>query len=162
MRRKRLNPSPRPAGLLGWWPALFALWLLFAGQWSWLVGVWGAGLALFAALAAEVVAGQGLLRARFRLGWLRELGPSAVAVVVDFLILTRALAVAIATGRRRVGVFREDRSAAGPGALQAGRRAWVGLLATWSPNSYVVDIDPATGRRMLHDLVAHRSSEQPT
>lgn len=154
-------PRPRPARLLTWWVVLFALWLLFAGQWSGLIAAWGAGLALVAALGGEVVAGQGLLSVRWRPGWLRELGPALVAVVVDFLIITRALAVAIATGRRRLGAFGEDRSAAGSGELPAGRRAWVTLVATWSPNCYVLDIDPETGRRLVHDLEPHRLSEQP-
>jgi hypothetical protein len=69
--------------------------------------------------------------------------------------------VAIATGRRRLGAFGEDRSAAGSGELPAGRRAWVTLVATWSPNCYVLDIDPETGRRLVHDLEPHRLSEQP-
>lgn len=140
---------------------LFALWLLFVGQWSWLIGAWGAGLALVATFGAEVVAGQGLLSVRWRPGWLRELGPAAAGVVVDFLVVTRALTVAVVTGRRRLGVFREDRSAAGSGELPTGRRAWVELVAGWSPNCYVLDIDPATGRRLVHDLVARPSSEQP-
>lgn len=141
--------------------SLFALWLLFVGQWSWLIGAWGAGLALIAAFGGEVVAGQGLLSVRWRPGWVRELGPAALGVVVDFLIVTRALAVAVAGGRRRLGVFREDRSATGSGELPTGRRAWVELVATWSPNCYVLDIDPETGRRLVHDLVPRTSSEQP-
>ncbi|MDQ3826289.1 MAG: hypothetical protein M3319_15450 [Actinomycetota bacterium] len=161
MSRQPLIPRPHPARLLAWWILLFALWLLFAGQWSWLIALWGAGLALVAAFGGEVVAGQELLSVRWRPGWFRELGPALAAVVVDFLIVTRALAVAIATGRRRLGEFREDRSTAGPGKLSAGRRAWIELVTTWSPNCYVLDIDPETGRRLLHDLEAHRVSEQP-
>lgn len=162
MGRQAVIPRPRPGRLLVWWVVLFALWLLFAGQWSWLVAAWGAGLALVAALGGEVVAGQGLLSVRWRPSWLRELGPALLAVVVDFLVVTRALAVAVATGRRRLGVFRQDSSAAGSGELPSGRRAWVTLVVTWSPNSYVLDIDPETGRRMVHDLEVHRLSEQPT
>ena len=141
---------------------LFALWLLFAGQWSWLIAAWGAGLALVAALSGEVVAGQGLLSVRWRPGWLRELGPALAAVVVDFLIISRALVVAMVIGRRRLGTFRQDRSTAGLGELPAGRRAWVTLVATWSPNCYVLDIAPETGRRMVHDLEVHCLSEQPS
>ena len=155
-------PRARPARLLAWWVVLFALWLLFAGQWSWLIAAWGAGLALVAALSGEVVAGQGLLSVRWRPDWLRELGPALAAVVVDFLIISRALVVAMVIGRRRLGTFRQDRSTAGLGELPAGRRAWVTLVATWSPNCYVLDIDPETGRRMVHDLEVHRLSEQPS
>lgn len=127
-------------------------------QWSWLIAAWGAGLALVAALSGEVVAGQGLLSVRWRPDWLRELEPALVAVVVDFLIIIRALAVAMVIGRQRLGTFRQDRSAAGLGELPAGRRAWVTLVATWSPNCYVLDIDPETGRRTVHDLDLHAFS----
>lgn len=147
---------------LRWWPPLFALWLLFVGEWSWLVGIWGAGMAAVAAAAAEVVAGQGLLNVRGRWRWCGELGSAAVAVPADAGILTWELVRAIATGRRRVGVFREDASAAGEGPLPAGRRAWVEFVATWSPNCYVVDVSSESGRRMIHDLRPHRPSERPS
>jgi hypothetical protein len=147
--------------LLIWWPALFALWLLFAGEWSWLIGVWGAAMASLATVSTGVVARQGLLDVRGRVGWCRELGPAAVAVVVDFGILTWVLVTALLRRRRETGVFLEDRSTAGDGPLEAGRRTWVTLVATWSPNCYVVDIDPKSGRRMIHDLHPHRASELP-
>jgi hypothetical protein len=38
----------------------------------------------------------------------------------------------------------------------------VELVATWSPNCYVIDISPESGRRLLHDLRPHRASEQPS
>lgn len=123
-----------------------------------MIAAWGAGLALVAALSGEVVAGQGLLSVRWRPDWLRELEPALVAVVVDFLIIIRAFAVAMVIGRQRLGTFRQDRSAAGLGELPAGRRAWVTLVATWSPNCYVLDIDPETGRRTVHDLDLHAFS----
>jgi hypothetical protein len=145
-----------------WWVVLFGLWLLFAGEWSWLVAAWGAGLSLIATVGAGVVARQGLFDARGRWSWVRELGSAAVAVVVDFAILTRALAGAVIEGRRERGLFIEDASsAAGHAPLAAGRRAWVTLVATWSPNCYVVDIDPDSGRRIIHDLQSHRASELP-
>jgi hypothetical protein len=147
---------------VAWWAVLFGLWLLFVGEWTWLVAVWGAGLSFLATVSAGVVAAQGLLDARGRWSWARELGPSATAVVVDFVILTRALVAAVVTGRREVGLFVEDGSSgAGDGPLAAGRRAWIAVVATWSPNCYVVDIDPGSGRRILHDLQPHRASELP-
>ena len=148
--------------VLRWWPPLFALWLLFAGEWSWQVGVWGAGLSLIAAVAGNVVARRGLPGTRGRWGWWREGGSAAGAVAVDFGIVTRVLADAITARRREAGTFRRDLSAAGQGPLAAGRRAWVELAATWSPNSYVVDISPESGRRLIHDLRPHRSSELPS
>ncbi|NVI89211.1 hypothetical protein [Actinomadura sp. BRA 177] len=154
--------SSRVQRVLRWWPPLFALWMLFVGEWSWLTGVWGAGMALIAAAAADLVVSAGLLDARGRWRWCRELGPAAVAVLVDFGIVVHVLVKSIVTGRRRVGVFLEDAGASGQGPLPAGRRAWVQLVAGWSPNCYVLDISPDTGRRLMHDLRPHRPSERPS
>lgn len=150
------------ARVVVWYPSLFALWLLFVGEWTGLVAVWGVGLSLVAVVAAQVVARQGMLAVQGRWRWAPEVASAAKAVVVDFAILTGALLVALARRRRRVGVWRFDASAKGASQLSAGRRAWVTVLASWSPNCYVVDIDPDTGRRLMHDLRPRRSSEQPT
>ncbi len=148
--------------VLGWWPPLFALWMLFAGEWSWPVGVWGAGLSLIAAASGNVVARRGLSGARGCWAWWREGVSAAGAVVADFGIITGVLAGAIAGRRRTAGIFREDVSAAGKGPRAAARRAWVELAASWSPNCYVVDISPESGRRLIHDLRPHRPSEEPS
>lgn len=148
--------------LLGWWPPLFALWMLFVGEWSWQIAVWGAGLSLIAAASGDIVARLGLPCTRGRWGWWREGVSAAGAVVVDFGIITRVLVGAIVRRRRDAGTFRRDLSAAGQGPLAAGRRAWVELAATWSPNCYVVDISPESGRRLIHDLRPQRSSELPS
>ncbi len=109
--------SSRVQRVLRWWPPLFALWMLFVGEWSWLTGVWGAGMALIAAAAADLVVSAYLLDARGRWRWCRELGPAAVAVLVDFGIVVHVLVKSIVTGRRRVGVFLEDAGASGQGPL---------------------------------------------
>lgn len=149
------------ARVVVWWPTLFALWLLFVGEWTGLVAVWGMGLSLAAVAAAHVVSRQGMLTARGRWRWVPEVASAAGAVIVDFGILTGTLLAALARRRRRLGVWREDGSAKGASGLCAGRRAWVIVLASWSPNCYVVDVDPDTGRRLMHDLRPCRSSEQP-
>ncbi|NKZ03116.1 hypothetical protein [Actinomadura latina] len=148
--------------VLRWWPPLFALWMLFVGEWSWLIGVWGAVMALIGAVSAGLVVSAGLLDARGRWRWCRELGPAAVAAIVDFAIVVHVLATSIAAGRREAGVFLEDASEAGRGSLPAGRRAWVEMVAGWPPNCYVLDISPDTGRRLIHDLRPHRASERPS
>ncbi|MFB4305030.1 hypothetical protein [Actinomadura sp. GTD37] len=145
-----------------WWPPLFALWMLFVGDWSWLIGVWGAAMAFIAAVGAELVVAQGLLDVRGRWRWCRELGPATLAVLTDFGIVVRVLATCVATGRREAGTFLHDAGASGRGPEPAGRRAWTTLIATWSPNSYVLDISPDSGRRLIHDLRPHRSSERPS
>jgi hypothetical protein len=83
-------------------------------------------------------------------------------VVVDFAIVVWALLISI--GRRRVVrgriVSRElDRGAQAAGG--AGPRAWTALAASYSPNAYVLDIEPESRTVLLHDLVPNRSSESP-
>jgi hypothetical protein len=148
--------------MLAWWSSLFALWMLFTSVWSWQIAVWGAGLSGVAAVSADVVARLGLPGTRGRWEWCRELGPATVAVAVDFVIITGVLVRAIASRRREAGTFLSDDSAAGEGLLAAGRRAWVETVATLSPNCYVVDVSPDSGRRLIHDLRPYRSSERPS
>jgi hypothetical protein len=83
-------------------------------------------------------------------------------VVVDFGILVSALLASVA--RRRVvrGEFVSREFAYGSWAAgSSGRRAWTMLVASYSPNAYVVDADAETHAVLLHDLIPNRSSENP-
>ncbi|MEU8345089.1 hypothetical protein [Actinomadura meyerae] len=62
-----------------WWPPLFALWMLFVGEWSWLIGVWGAAMALAAAVSASLVVEAGLLDARGRRALCREFSAATIS-----------------------------------------------------------------------------------
>lgn len=148
--------------VLACWSPLFALWMLFTGEWTWQIAAWGAGLSLAAAVTGDAVARLGLPGVQGRWGWCRELGPAAAAVPVDFGIITRVLVRAVISRTRKAGRFLSDDSTAGGGNLAAGRRAWVELVATLSPNCYVVDVSPDSGRRLIHDLLPRRSSERPS
>jgi hypothetical protein len=83
-------------------------------------------------------------------------------VFVDFGILVWALLASVV--RRRVVrgelVVREVEGGSAVGR-DVGRRAWTVLVASYSPNAYVVDLDPETQQVILHDLVPHRASEEP-
>jgi hypothetical protein len=74
-------------------------------------------------------------------------------VVVDFGILAWALLASL--GRRRIvrGQIVERKLPR--------ERTWTVLLATLSPNAYVVDLDLRRSRVLLHDLVPYRKSESP-
>lgn len=145
---------------LAWWLALFWLWFL-------LVGEWNREQVVAAAVAAAIAAGLAEL-ARVRTGFAARLSPRDLAVLpkalgmvfVDFGILVRALLVSVA--RRRV-VRGEliSREADGAVARGVGPRAWTVLVAAYSPNAYVVDLDPETQQVLLHDLVPRRASEEP-
>ena len=47
------------------------------------------------------------------------------------------------------------------GRSTAGTRVWRNLLANYSPNAYVVDIDTEREVVLLHDLIPLRKSEEP-
>jgi hypothetical protein len=136
------------------WCALFGLWLLLAGEWNrteWIA----------AALAATVSATIGdVARRRAGVGgpfpW-RVLARGWTIphqVVADFGVVMWALVASVV--RRRVvrGGFHR-RAYAAP----AFERALATLLANYSPNAYVVDVD---GRHAsIHDLIEWRRSEEP-
>lgn len=147
---------------VAWWLALFWLWMLLVGEWN-RVG-WVA-----AATAAAIGATLGEL-ARSRTGFAAPLPSRAIVdvpqalgmVVVDFGILVRVLVVSVA--RRRVvrGKFVSRELEGGSHAARGvGARAWTALAASYSPNAYVVDIEPESGTVLLHDLVPNLPSERP-
>jgi hypothetical protein len=147
---------------LGWWLALFWLWLLLVGQWN--------REQLVAAAIAAAIAGGAAEFARSRTGFSAPLPPRLLAdlpkalgmVFVDFGILAWALLAGVA--RRRIVrgelVPRElPRGSWVTGG--AGPRAWTVLVASFSPNAYVVDVDSESRVVLLHDLVRNRESEKP-
>ncbi len=147
---------------VAWWIPLFWLWFLLVGEWN--------REELVAAAIAAALAAGGVELARVRTGFgaslpLRVLAaaPSALGmVVVDFGILAGALFASVARGRIVRGEFvsREvGRGASAAGGV--GPRAWTALVASYSPNAYVIDIDPETRLVLLHDLVPNRASERP-
>jgi hypothetical protein len=136
-----------------WWLPLFGLWFLLVGEWNREEIVAAAIAAAVAATLAEF--------ARLRTGFavqleVRDLAalPKALGMVfVDFGILAWALFLSIV--RRRVvrgELISREFERGSP---------WAVLLSAYSPNAYVVDLDPGTRRVVLHDLVPNRASEEP-
>jgi hypothetical protein len=77
-------------------------------------------------------------------------------IVVDFGIVMAALV------RRRRGEFVvRDFEAGGDDPYSVGVRAFTMLVANFSPNAYVIDIDREQNLVLLHDLVPFRKSEEP-
>jgi hypothetical protein len=148
--------------LLAWWLALFWLWFLLVGEWNREEVVAAAIAAALAASVAELARVRTGFAARIPLRDLAVLPKALGMVFVDFAILVRALLVSAA--RRRVvrGEFVSREIEGGSAVTRAvGRRAWAVLVASYSPNAYVVDLDPATRQVLLHDLVRNRASEEP-
>jgi hypothetical protein len=141
-----------------WWLPLFWLWLLLVGEWNREELVAAALAAAVAAALAELARVRTGFAARVPLCGVADLPQALGMVFVDFGLLVRALVVSAA--RRRVvrGEFVARESAV---AQNVGPRAWAVLLSSYSPNAYVVDLDPKTRRVLLHDLVPNRASEEP-
>ncbi|WP_181139119.1 hypothetical protein [Streptomyces sp. Ru72] len=86
---------------------------------------------------------------------------TAWQTVVDFGVISAVLIRSVSAGRRdRVGRFvHRDVGRVAPGAGPVA--AWLAVVATYSPNAYVLDVDSASGRALLHDLRPLRASEEP-
>jgi hypothetical protein len=153
----------RWAAAAAWFVIALGLWTLWVAQptlVNWVVGI---AVSAVTAVGARVVAARGLHSYTFRRSWLRLFAPVPWQIVVDFWLITRELAVAIATRNRGTrGEWVTARFDAG-GDTPRGRswRALVTMAATFSPNSYVVDIDREQERRTNHDLVRNAASERP-
>lgn len=145
----------RLAAWLSWFACLFVLWLLLAGTVQAVELVAGLCAAAIGATGVEVVRSQGLLGFRVEWRWLRRGWKPLARVVPEFLLLMVALV------RRPRGRFRTlEFPAGGERAVDAGRRAFVVVAASLSPNRLVVDVDPETGGALVHDLVAGQGSDE--
>ena len=147
---------------LAWWFVCFWLWLVYVGEWNRYSWISGAAAASIGATAAVVVAHLGLLRVRPTAKPFVGARDVPVQVVVDFGILVAALWRVLVLRHEVRGVFRAKRVELGGDDPSATfRRAWMIVAATYSPNAYVVDVDPEAGTVLLHDLVSHEASERP-
>jgi len=145
----------------GWWVALFWLWLLYQGEWNKVEWIAAACAATLGAAFVTLIARVGLLRFRVPLRALRDGLNVPLQIAIDFAIVARAL-VRRLRGRPTRGAFVvRPLPSAGSGAIAAGDRAARGILATYSPNAYVVDLDATNHAVLLHDLEPNRSSEEP-
>jgi len=147
---------------LAWWVALFWLWLLLVGQWNREQVVAAAIAATIAASVAELARTRTGLSAPLPLRLLADVPPALGMVVVDFGILSWALLSGVVRRRIVRGELVSRERPPGSWVTQgAGPRAWTVLVASFSPNAYVVDVDPEGRRVLLHDLVRYRKSEEP-
>jgi hypothetical protein len=140
------------------WLAAFWLWLLLAGDWNRIELIAAACGATVAATIAEIGRTRAGVAPRIPLRWAGRAWSVPHQIVIDFWIITVALARSLV--RRRVvrGEYRAHPFPAGEGA---GVRAWAGWAAQFSPNAYVVEIDPERELVLVHDLVPNRPSEKP-
>lgn len=147
---------------LGWWVVLFWFWFLLVGEWNNQEIGAAAIAATIAASLAELARARTGFSIRIPARGLADVPTTLGMVVVDFGIVTWALLASLA--RRKVvrGRLVSRRLEGGAaGAHAPGARAWTALLACYSPNAYVIDVDPETRTVLLHDLVPNRASERP-
>src|SRR5204863_363571 len=106
--------------------------------------------------ALEITEGAGLF---YRTRWAEWLP----VVFADFGIVMWALVRSLVQRRVVRGAFITRNFDAGAKTTPRGKahRAWTVLLAGFSPNAYVIDIDPDRDTVLLHDLVTWRRSEEP-
>lgn len=145
------------------WAVLFPFVLLLFGTWNALDLMASGAIGLAAAAAVVATVELAPQRSVVKLRWLRLAWSVPHRTVVDFAILVRELALALATGTPRQGVFRAKRFDVGrpSGPVSTGWRAFVGAVAGYSPNAYVVDFDPERQQVLVHDLVPNERSEAP-
>lgn len=130
-----------------WW-----LWQLLSGEWSHYEWIAGAGAAAIGALLAEIVRARARGNGAVPAAILRS-APSALGMVlVDFALVLRAIVT------RTEGVFLTNETSE---TRPERRRAWAEYVATISPNAYVIEIDPETGRALTHHLVPFQKSQDP-
>ena len=151
------------AAWICWWVGCFWLWMLLVGEWGWTVGGAGALVAIVAATLAERARRAAGVHPRVGLEPLRHGLSVPLIVFADFAVVMYALGASL--WRRRVvrGRFMAREFSAGPKTTPEGvaHRAWTVLVAGYSPNAYVVDIDPEENVVLVHDLVPWRRSEEP-
>src|SRR5204863_9104734 len=126
---------------------LWALWLLYQGEWN-AIEVWAAASAATLSLVVAVLVGRFALPTA-RVEWRSPVRPARIPwlVVKEFGMVTAFLF------QRGEGEFRRlDFPAGGARPAERGRRAFIVMATGYSPNSYVVDVDEDRGEVLVHVL----------
>jgi len=147
-----------------WFSVLFWWWMLLVGEWDheeWIAAAAAAALTATVAEACRAIADVDL---RVPLERFAHLPLALLMVVADFATLVWVLLVSAFGLREFSGRFIHRGAsfdAGGRDAEAVTRRALTILVAGYSPNAYVVDVDPSEERVLVHDLVTRRKSEEP-
>ena len=146
-----------------WWFALFWLWLLLTGDWNRIELIGAACGAAVAATIAELIRDAARQPLPVPLERLRAAASVLPIVFADFGVVIWALVRSLAARRVVRGAFVTREFDAGAKTTPRGQahRAWTVLLAGFSPNAYVIDIEPEAQTVLLHHLVPNRRSGSP-
>jgi multisubunit Na+/H+ antiporter MnhE subunit len=135
----------RLATWAAFWVVLFPLWLLYEGEWDRTEVVAGAAAATIGATAATIAVEVALLRHRLESRLLVRVAKVPWAVVREFGVIAWFLV----RNPRGGGQFQRYEFPARSDPVGRARRTFTALVATYSPNSYVVDVD---GELVAHTL----------
>jgi multisubunit Na+/H+ antiporter MnhE subunit len=141
------------------WVVLFPLWLLYEGEWDFRECLAGSAAAAIGATAATVAVEGALLRHRFELRVLARALKVPWQVVKEFGTITVFL-VRHPRGPGAFGAY--PLSAGGNDPVGRARRAFTALAATYSPNSYVIDVDERENLVLAHVLRQPKSPGEVT
>jgi hypothetical protein len=145
-----------------WWVALFWLWFLLVGEWNRIELVAAAAAATVGASIAEPIRAVAGMRFAIPLRLVPSALQAVAMVIVDFGILMGILFKSLARRQVHRGRFVvRDFDVVGTDARSFGERAFRTFAANFSPNAYVVDMDPERRSVLLHDLLVFRKSEEP-
>jgi len=129
------------------WVALWALWLLYQGEWNDIELYAAASAATLSLVVALLVRRVALPAARVERRWLVRAARIPWLVVKEFWFITAFLF------RRGEGEFRRvPFPAGGARPAERGRRAFIAFATGYSPNSYVVNVDEDSGEVLVHVL----------
>jgi multisubunit Na+/H+ antiporter MnhE subunit len=137
-----------------WWAALFLAWLVLVDTFDGQELAVGAAAAALSATVAVAVHRRGYIRFWQRMAWLKELPYLVWAVIVDSGLLGLALWDRLIRRRPvRGSTIRVPFHYGGDNGRDGARRALVNASVSLTPNTFVIDIDPAADSLLVHQLV---------
>jgi multisubunit Na+/H+ antiporter MnhE subunit len=132
---------------------LFGMYIALVGEWDAQDVVTGAGASAAAVVVGWLVSQDGRALPAFR----REDVGELIRLLPRTLVETVQVFAAVARqprGRGELGATRTVETGAGAPGWKGARRAGVlGALLSVTPASYVIGLDPETGRATVHELV---------
>lgn len=148
----------RVATWLTWWVLMMSLWVAVDDSFESDELLVGAGVAAFAALAAELVSDQAEVRFRIRVAWLVRALELPGQVVQQTVLVFAVLAKAVFTKTSPPsGRFREVPVSYGDDTpLGVTRRVLLIASKSLAPNEFVLGIDAERDVMVTHQLVEDR------
>lgn len=143
---------------IGWWAALFAVYLLLAGKTSGAELVAGAALAVIATIALTKVRLESGARFELKAAWLRPLASVPWQTLRDCFVVLAADCARVFRSRGSGRFSEREFNPGGKDSASSTRRAVVVAAVSVAPNSIVLGIDREAHRLLLHELVPTKNT----